>query len=142
MTRVLATGTFDILHPGHVHYLTEAKKLGDELFVIVAWESMIKHKPRPIIPTKQRVMMVNELKVVDRAIAGSKHDIFEPLRKINPDIIALGHDQHFDQQELEKTLKEKGFDIKVVRVSKFRECDICSSGKIIKEIIDRYSTDK
>ena len=36
MVRVMATGVFDILHLGHVHYLEEAKKLGDELVVVVA----------------------------------------------------------------------------------------------------------
>ncbi len=45
MVRVLATGTFDILHPGHLLYLPEAKALGDELYVIAAHDSMVKHKP-------------------------------------------------------------------------------------------------
>ncbi|HQP72188.1 MAG TPA: adenylyltransferase/cytidyltransferase family protein, partial [Methanoculleus sp.] len=35
MRRVVATGTFDILHPGHLYYLEESRKLGDELYVIV-----------------------------------------------------------------------------------------------------------
>jgi len=43
-TRVVATGTFDILHSGHVLYLCKARALGDELWVIVARESTIKHK--------------------------------------------------------------------------------------------------
>ena len=38
MVRVVATGTFDIIHPGHIRFLEEAKKLGDELIVIVARE--------------------------------------------------------------------------------------------------------
>ncbi|MDL5503512.1 MAG: adenylyltransferase/cytidyltransferase family protein, partial [Candidatus Methanoperedens sp.] len=50
MVRVLATGTFDILHPGHLLYLSKARALGDELYVIVARDSMIKHKPKPIVP--------------------------------------------------------------------------------------------
>jgi FAD synthetase len=41
MVRILATGTFDILHPGHLRYLSEAKELGDELYVIVARDSMV-----------------------------------------------------------------------------------------------------
>ncbi len=45
MVRVLPTGIFDILQPGHLLYLSEAKVLGDELNVIVAHDSMVKHKP-------------------------------------------------------------------------------------------------
>ncbi len=53
--RVVATGTFDLLHPGHIYYLEESKKLGDELWVIVARDMNVKHKPRPIIPEEQRL---------------------------------------------------------------------------------------
>ena len=90
MVRVLATGTFDLLHPGHLLYLSEARSLGDELYVIVARESMIKHKQRPIVPEEQRLAMVKALRVVDKAMLGSEKDIFEPLCEIRPDIIVLG----------------------------------------------------
>ena len=40
--RVLAFGTFDILHPGHDHYLQEARKLGDELWVVVALDETVR----------------------------------------------------------------------------------------------------
>ncbi|MBU4453821.1 MAG: adenylyltransferase/cytidyltransferase family protein, partial [Euryarchaeota archaeon] len=98
MVRVLATGTFDILHPGHLRYLSEAKALGDELYVIVARDSMVKHKPKPIVPEAQRLAMVQGLGVVDKAMLGSEVDIFEPLREIMPDIIAIGKNQHFDEK--------------------------------------------
>ena len=101
MVRVLATGTFDILHPGHLLYLSEAKALGDELYVIVARESMIKHKPKPIIPEGQRLAMVAGLRMVDKAMLGDEHDMFAPLREIKPDIIALGRNQFFNEKELE-----------------------------------------
>ncbi len=138
MVRVLATGTFDLLHPGHILYLSEAKKKGDELYVIVARESMIKHKPKPIIPDEQRVEMVNSLKIVDKAILGSESDIFDPIKAIKPDIIVLGHDQGFDIQQLETDLQDKGFTCKVVRVEDSLSCPLCSSGKIIKKILERY----
>ena len=89
MVRVLATGTFDILHPGHILFLSKARELGDELFVIVARESMVRHKPKPVIPEEQRLKMVNALKVVDNAVLGSEKNMFEPVMEIRPDIIAL-----------------------------------------------------
>lgn len=137
MVRVLATGTFDILHPGHLLYLSEAKSLGDELYVIVARDSMVNHKPKPIIPEEQRLAMVQALCMVDKAMLGSEKDMFEPLREIKPDIIALGKNQHFNEKELEKQLKAHGINAKVVRVKSFEDCELCSSAAIIKRILER-----
>ncbi len=137
MVRVLATGTFDILHPGHLLYLSEAKALGDELYVIVARDSMIKHKPKPIIPEEQRLAMVAALRIVDKAILGSETDMFEPLREIKPDIIALGKNQFFKEKELEAQLKMHGINAKVVRIQSFEQCELCSSGAIIRRILER-----
>jgi FAD synthetase len=137
MVRVLATGTFDILHPGHLLYLSEAKALGDELYVIVARDSMIKHKPKPIIPEKQRLAMVAALRMVDKAMLGSETDMFEPLREIRPHIIALGKNQFFKDSELENQLKIHGINAKVVRIQSFEQSELCSSGAIIRRILER-----
>ncbi len=139
MVQVLATGTFDILHPGHLLYLSEAKALGDELYVIVARDSMIKHKPKPIVPEEQRLAMVKGLRMVDKAVLGSENDIFEPLHEIKPDIIALGQNQFFNEKELEKQLKAHGISAKVVRIKSFEQCELCSSGAIIRKIVDMYN---
>jgi FAD synthetase len=138
LIRVLATGTFDLLHPGHVYFLTQAKALGDELFVIVARDSNIIHKPKPIIPEVQRLEMVNSLSMVDQAFLGSEKDIFEPLKQIKPDIIALGYDQRFDSESLEEELTKRGLPAQVKRISFSRECPLCSTGTIIKEVLKRY----
>lgn len=138
MVRVLATGTFDILHPGHILFLSRARELGDELYVIVARESMIRHKPKPVIPDEQRLKMVSELKVVDRAVLGSESNMFEPVMDIKPDIIALGYDQTFDVLKLENELHERNINARIVRISDSKTCTLCSTGKIIKKIIERY----
>ena len=137
MVRVLATGTFDLLHPGHLLYLSKARALGDELYVIVARDSMIKHKPKPVIPEYQRLAMVKALHTVDDAQLGSEIDIFEPLCLIKPDIIALGKNQFFDETKLETELMDHGIDAKVVRIQSFEECELCSSAAIIKKITQR-----
>ena len=140
MVRVLATGTFDILHPGHLRYLSEARALGDELFVIVARDSMIKHKPKPIVPEAQRLAMVKALHIVDKAMLGSEKDMFEPLQEIRPDIIALGQNQFFKESDLEKQLIDHGINAKVVRIRSFDTCELCSSAAIIKKIQQRTCT--
>jgi FAD synthetase len=137
MVRVLATGTFDILHPGHLRYLSEARVLGDELYVIVARDSMIKHKPKPIVPEAQRLAMVKGLRIVDKAMLGSDRDIFEPLREIKPDIIALGKNQFFNEKELQEKLNASGINAKVIRIQSFEQCELCSSASIIKKVLER-----
>ncbi len=138
MVKVLATGTFDILHPGHILFLNKARELGDELYVIVARESMVRHKPKPVIPEEQRLKMVNALKVVDNAVLGSEKNMFEPVMEIRPDIIALGYDQTFDILKLENELRELKINAKVVRINDSKTCPLCSTGKIIKKILERY----
>ena len=54
LDRVVATGTFDLLHPGHVLYLERSRALGDELVVIVARDVNVRHKPKPVLPEEQR----------------------------------------------------------------------------------------
>jgi FAD synthetase len=137
MVRVLATGTFDILHPGHLCYLSEARALGDELYVIVARDSMIKHKPKPIVPEAQRLAMVQGLLFVDKAMLGSEKDIFEPLSEIKPDIIALGKNQFFNEKELQVKLNASGINAKVIRIQSFEQCKLCSSASIIKRVLER-----
>ncbi len=136
MVRVIATGTFDIIHPGHITFLREAKKLGDELIVIVAREKNVKHKPKPIIPEEQRRRVVEGIKYVDKAILGDENDIFKPIVELKPDIIALGYDQHFDEEWLQNELRKRGINAKVVRIKVKEECELCSSKKIIKRIAE------
>ena len=136
MVRVLATGTFEILHPGHLLYLEEAKKLGDELFVVVARDETVKNRKRtPIIPEEQRLRVVSALKMVDKAVLGSEKDMFEPLYSIKPDIVALGYDQAFDEENLERELNKRGFHSKVIRIKQHNSNAFCKAEAIIKRIL-------
>lgn len=136
MVRVLATGTFEILHPGHLLFLEEAKKLGDELFVIIGRDVNVRKRKRtPIIPEEQRLQMVSALKMVDKAMLGSEKDIYEPLYSIKPDIVALGYDQDFDGEKLERELRERGFHSKVIRIKKHNSNAFCKAEEIIKRIL-------
>ncbi|NQE06657.1 FAD synthase [ANME-1 cluster archaeon GoMg1] len=143
MVRVLATGTFEILHPGHLLYLEEAKKLGDELFVIVARDINVKKRKRtPIIREEQRLKMISALKVVDKAMLGSEKDMYEPLYSIKPDIIAIGYDQDFDVVMLERELSKRGFNSKVVRIKRYNSNAFCKAEEIIKHIVELRGEEK
>lgn len=138
--RVMASGVFDIVHLGHVHYLQEARKLGSELVVVVATDATVrKMKHEPITPGRMRVELVAALKPVDRALLGHEDDIFRTVEEVKPDIIALGYDQHFDEKELERQLAARGLGgIRIVRLSKM-DYDLNGTRKIIQRVIDWYT---
>jgi FAD synthetase len=137
--RVIAQGTFDILHPGHVHYLEEAATMGDELHVIVARRSNVTHKPKPILPDEQRRDTVAALAAVDRAHLGHPEDIFVPIERLQPSVIALGYDQHHDADAIREALAARGIDCDVRRASaRERRSDeeLLSTGDIIDRILE------
>ncbi len=137
-THVVAQGTFDILHPGHVHYLRRAAAMGERLSVIVARAPNVTHKPDPVVPVDQRVEMVAALDPVDEALKGHPEDIFVPIEELDPDVIALGYDQHHDESAIEGALAERGIDCAVRRASarEQREGELLSSGRIIETVIE------
>jgi len=138
VTRVVAQGTFDLLHPGHVHYLSDAAAMGEELHVIIARAENVTHKEPPVIPDEQRREMVAALKPVDEAHVGHPEDIFVPIERIDPDIIALGYDQHHDEERLQAALAERGIDCDIRRASPLDRDDpdrLLSTGRIIDRIV-------
>jgi len=140
--RIVATGTFDILHPGHIYYLEESRKLGDELVVIVARDTNVKHKPRPVIPEEQRLRIVAALKPVDRAILGDKSDMFRPIEELKPDIITIGFNQMFDEKKLTDQLRARNLTPRVVRIGRFADGDLCSSRLVVRRIIESRCHDQ
>lgn len=138
MVRVMATGVFDLLHLGHLFFLQEAKKLGDELIVVVATDKTAKKlKHIPITPQDMRVKMVGELKPVDKAVLGYEDDRYKIVKELKPDIIALGYDQRHDEEQIKNDLERMGMDIKVVRLRPL-EYDLNGTRKVIRKVIDWY----
>jgi FAD synthetase len=141
---VLASGTFDLLHLGHVKYLEEAKKAGGrnaELIVIVARDGTVEKRrgTKPIVPENQRRALVGSLRIVDDAILGYEDfDIEKVIEKIKPDVIALGYDRGDIGQTVRNYVKEKGLKIEVVKIGKFEEEELNSSSKIKQKIIRHY----
>jgi FAD synthetase len=119
---VMAFGAFDILHPGHVDFLSKARVLGDRLLVVVARDSTVRlvKKNEPLFDENARLKLVQSLKPVSLAVLGNeiktKSDFFEIIKQFKPAVIALGHDQEINEKELKKTLKELDLETEVVRL--------------------------
>jgi FAD synthetase len=134
MVRVMATGVFDLLHPGHIYFLTEARKLGDELVVVVARDSTArKFKHEPITSETSRVQIVSALKPVDRAVLGHEGDIYAILDEIRPDIIVLGFDQVHNEDRVLEECRKRGLHTRVVRLPK-SEGDLDGTRKIVRRV--------
>ena len=136
-TTAIAQGTFDILHPGHLHYLREAAAMGEVLHVIIARRENVTHKQPPVLSDRQRRDMVAALDPVDSALLGDREDIFVPIERIDPDVIVLGHDQHHDEAAIEGALAERGIDCAVERASGREpefDGEVLSTGQLIERI--------
>jgi FAD synthetase len=139
---VLASGTFDLLHWGHVRYLEEAKKAGGEnaqLIVVVARDNTVKKTKgkKPVMSENQRRSLVEALSVVDEALLGYEElDISTVIKKIKPDIIAVGHDQNNVEKEVRNVVAEDRLNIQIAKIGKFGKDELNSSSKIKRKIIE------
>ncbi len=142
MVRVMAVGVFDLLHAGHLHYLEQAKSLGDHLTVVIAHDDTVrKRKHEPVTGQDLRCRMVQGLKPVDEAIIGNSPEvpIFDILPIVKPDIIALGYDQEHAEEKIRASLNDIGLgNIKVTRVEGLSD-DLDGTRKIIAKILERAS---
>ena len=141
MTRVMAVGIFDLLHAGHLHYVEQAKSLGEELVVVIAHDETVrKQKHEPVTGQDLRRRMVEGLKPVDQAIIGNPPGvpIFEILKQIDPDLIALGYDQKHSIDAIRKGLDQHGVEhVEVTRVEGLSD-DLDGTRKIIARILDLW----
>lgn len=100
---VAVSGGFDPIHKGHIRYLQEGKKLGDELIVILNNDNwLINKKGKAFMPEDERKEILEEMSSVDKVII-TKHKINDSdksvcnsLKEIMPDIFANGGDRFSD----------------------------------------------
>ena len=92
---VFTNGCFDILHAGHVHYLEQARALGDRLVVAVNSDASVrrlKGDDRPINALAQRMAVLAALRAVDWVVAFDADTPEELLRELRPEVLVKGGD--------------------------------------------------
>jgi FAD synthetase len=121
MKIVMIFGTFDILHPGHINFIKQAKKYGDCLIVVIARNStVLKVKGKlPEHSEKQRLEAIKGLKLASKAVLGSLTDKYSAIKKYRPNIICLGYDQTNFVDRLKNELKRLKLKTKIVRLRPF-----------------------
>ena len=92
---VFTNGCFDILHPGHVRYLNQARGLGDRLVVAVnadATVSALKGEGRPLMPLGERMEILAALEAVDYVVSFDEETPQAIIDAIIPDVLVKGGD--------------------------------------------------
>ena len=139
---MLVAGAFDLIHPGHIKMLEEAKKLGGKdsrLVVVIARDETVKmNKGRdPIFDEAMRRYMVSMLKPVDEAILGYKPPSFEKvIEKVKPDIVVFGYDQEELMEKFKRFCEEKGVRVEIRKAERYSLGRLNSSSDILKRILD------
>lgn len=122
MKKVMTFGTFDILHPGHIHFFKQARHLGDYLFVVIARDkTILKVKGRkPTYNELQRQRAVQKIRQVNRAVLGDLKDPYRIIERVHPDVIALGYDQRAFVDKLEPEMEKRHLHPRIVRLKPYK----------------------
>ena len=121
---VLTGGCFDILHIGHVSFLSEAKKMGDYLVVLLESDRNVKKlkgRDRPVFIQEERAEMLSALASVDLIVLlptmQKDSDYLNLVMKIKPDVIAVTEDDpHIEKKRYQA--KEIGGELRIISLTK------------------------
>ena len=129
---VMTNGVFDILHAGHVSYLSNARKLGDRLIVAVnsdASTKRLKGDSRPVNPLENRMIVLGALEAVDWVVSFEEDTPQRLIAEILPDLLVKGGDYKPEQIAGSAEVWANGGDVRVLNFE-----DGISTTNIIKRI--------
>ncbi len=131
---VFTNGVFDLIHPGHIRYLEEARAMGDVLIVALNTDESVarlKGPKRPILPLAERARILAALEAVDYVTAFEQDTPQEILEVLRPDVLVKGGDYRPDQVVGKDLVESYGG---VCRTLKF--VDGFSTSAVIERIIE------
>ena len=117
MKKVMVFGTFDIIHPGHLHMLAEAKEYGDYLVVVVARDLTVCEVKGKLASNNEEVRLENvkKLKMADKVRLGCiDDDKYLAIAEEKPDVVALGYDQRTFVDKLAEAVEDH---VQIVRLA-------------------------
>lgn len=133
---VFTNGCFDLIHAGHVDYLTKAKALGDILIVGMNTDDSvrrIKGDKRPILNQDERAFLISSLKPVDYVTFFNEDTPKEIINEIIPDILVKGADWSKDKIVGRDVVEKNGGAVKTIKFVNDQ-----STSKIIESIKNKY----
>jgi D-glycero-beta-D-manno-heptose 1-phosphate adenylyltransferase len=134
---VFTNGVFDILHAGHVDYITKAKEKGDVLIVGVNSDSSVKRikgELRPVVPEDERAFIISSLKPVDYVVIFNEDTPHEIINKLIPDVLVKGADWAIENIVGREIVEANGGKVETIEFVNDR-----STTNIIKIVLERFS---
>jgi D-beta-D-heptose 7-phosphate kinase/D-beta-D-heptose 1-phosphate adenosyltransferase len=129
---VFTNGCFDIIHAGHVGYLTQAKKLGDRLVVAINDDASVrklKGPGRPINPVERRMAVLAGLEAVDWVVSFAEDTPESLLKELRPEILVKGGDYTLDQVVGGEFVRSYGGQVRALEF-----LDNCSTSEIVEKM--------
>ena len=133
---VFTNGVFDILHAGHVDYLSKAKELGDVLIVGVNSDASVKRikgELRPVVPQHERAFIISSLKPVDFVTIFVEDTPFEVINKLIPDVLVKGADWSKDKIVGADVVEANGGSVETIKF-----VNQTSTTNIIKTVLEKH----
>ncbi len=133
---VFTNGVFDILHAGHVDYITKAKEKGDVLIVGVNSDSSVKRikgELRPVVPQHERAFIISSLKPVDYVIIFEEDTPQEIINKLIPDVLVKGADWSIEKIVGREIVEANGGKVETIKFVNDQ-----STTNIIKTVLERF----
>ena len=133
---VFTNGVFDILHAGHVDYLSKAKELGDVLIVGVNSDASVKRikgELRPVVPQHERAFIISSLKPVDFVTIFEEDTPFEVINKLIPDVLVKGADWSKDKIVGADVVEANGGSVETIKF-----VNQTSTTNIIKTVLEKH----
>jgi rfaE bifunctional protein nucleotidyltransferase chain/domain len=133
---VFTNGVFDILHAGHVDYLSKARELGDVLIVGVNSDASVKRikgELRPVVPEQERAFVISSLKPVDFVTIFEEDTPQEVINKLIPDVLVKGADWSKDKIVGADIVEANGGSVERIEF-----VNQTSTTNIIKTVLEKY----
>ena len=122
---VMVFGTFDGLHPGHLNFFKQARRLAKNSFLVISLardKNVFRVKgQKPVWSERKRLAILRQSGLADRVVLGGLRDHIPHIAKVRPDIIALGYDQKAYVKNLKKDLVEKNIEARIVRLKPYKQ---------------------
>ena len=134
---VFTNGCFDLIHPGHIRYLREARRLGDALIVAINSDRSVrelKGEKRPILDQSERVEVIAAFECVDYVTIFDEPTPREIIAAILPDVLVKGGDW-----DIERIVGRDEVEAAGGEVLSLPFFEGCSTTDVIERIVRRYS---
>ncbi|MCH8032921.1 MAG: D-glycero-beta-D-manno-heptose 1-phosphate adenylyltransferase [Bacteroidetes bacterium] len=133
---VFTNGCFDLIHSGHIDYLSKAKAFGDVLIIGLNSDASVKRikgSERPILKETERGFIISNLKPVDYVVLFDEDTPKLLIEELLPDILVKGADWEIENIVGKDVVLAKGGEVKTIEFVNDQ-----STSKIIKIIVDRF----